>query len=88
MMVDRSAENALSTATAGKKTSTLARQAIAALIDAGIKPTQIVELLSGLHAVKPRTLFNVRESIRGQRAAIRRAREEKERLELDVGDVF
>lgn len=70
--------------TPGKKTSALARQAIAVLIDAGLRPTQLVELLSGLRAVKPRTLFNVRKGIRAQRARIRRAREQKERREREA----
>lgn len=65
----------------GKKTSALARRAIAILIDGGVKPSQVVELLSGVHSIKERTLFNVRKSIRAGRAAIRRAREEKEAAE-------
>ena len=68
----------------GKKTSALARRAIAALIYAGIKPLEIVDLLSGRHSIKVRTLFNQRRAIRKEWAAIRRAREEKERREREA----
>ena len=68
----------------GKKTSALARRAIAALIYAGIKPLEIVDLLSGRHSIKVRTLFNQRRAIRKEWEAIRRARVEKERLERET----